>query len=104
MQGPSALHTLQLGGVAYLLAFHRVAQVPKGLPGYVGNTFFPLVGSTGSTLGLAVLVRSSMVFAGNTSANSPRAPIPAINHRHSFAPACSLISRAALVACDPSLC
>lgn len=36
------------------------AQVPKGLPGYVGNTFFPLVGSTGGTLGLAVLVRSRL--------------------------------------------
>jgi hypothetical protein len=37
-----------------------VLQVPKGLPGYVGNTFFPLVGSTGATLGLAVLVRLMM--------------------------------------------
>jgi sulfate transporter 4 len=33
-----------------------VGKVPKGLPGYVGGTFFPLVGSTGGTLGLAVLV------------------------------------------------
>jgi sulfate transporter 4 len=33
-----------------------VGNVPKGLPGYVGDTFFPLVGSTGKTLGLAVLV------------------------------------------------
>ncbi len=34
-----------------------VGNVPKGLPGYVGNHFFPLVGSTGKTLGLALLVR-----------------------------------------------
>mmetsp|Transcript_17379 Transcript_17379/g.52010 ORF Transcript_17379/g.52010 Transcript_17379/m.52010 type:complete len:696 (+) Transcript_17379:162-2249(+) len=33
-----------------------VGKVPSGLPGYVGDTFFPLVGSTGKTLGLALLV------------------------------------------------
>lgn len=34
-----------------------VGDVPKGLPGYVGDTFFPLVGSVGSILTLAILVR-----------------------------------------------
>lgn len=31
--------------------------MPKGLPGYVGNTFFPLIGPVGKTLTLAILVR-----------------------------------------------
>ena len=34
-----------------------VGPVPSGLPGYTGGHFFPLVGSTGKTVGLAVLVR-----------------------------------------------
>ena len=34
-----------------------VGVVPSGLPGYVGRDFFPLVGSTGKTLTLAILVR-----------------------------------------------
>ncbi len=38
-----------------------VGKVPKGLPGYVGDTFFPLVGETGKTLVLAVLVRLAAI-------------------------------------------
>lgn len=54
----------------------RIAQVPKGLPGYVGGTFFPLVGSTGGTLGLAVLVRCPMLCAGNLIATQPCISVP----------------------------
>jgi hypothetical protein len=51
--------------------------VPKGLPGYVGGTFFPLVGSTGGTLGLAVLVRCPVPCTCSFGAAWPCKSVPA---------------------------
>lgn len=53
----------EMPGCCCSVSSRCIAQVPKGLPGYVGGTFFPLVGSTGGTLGLAVLVRWPVLCA-----------------------------------------
>ena len=33
-----------------------IGHIPRGLPGYTGDKFFPFVGSVGETLGLSVVV------------------------------------------------
>ena len=35
---------------------YTVGVIPKGLPGYTGNKFFPFVGGIGQTFGLSIVV------------------------------------------------
>ena len=35
---------------------YNVGPIPKGLPGYTGNLFFPFVGTVQKTFGLSVIV------------------------------------------------
>jgi len=35
---------------------YTVGAIPKGLPGYTGNKFFPFVGGIGQTFGLSIVV------------------------------------------------
>ena len=35
---------------------YTVGTIPKGLPGYTGNKFFPFVGGIGQTFGLSIVV------------------------------------------------
>ena len=43
-------------GKAGPLGISTVGPIPKGLPGYTGNLFFPFVGPVGKTFGLSVVV------------------------------------------------
>ena len=47
---------LHLPGNAGPNGISSIGPIPKGLPGYTGNKFFPFVGGIGPTFGLSIVV------------------------------------------------
>lgn len=76
------------------------SQVPKGLPGYVGDTFFPLVGSTGGTLGLAVLVRQPLDSSSSLIEDGPSSLPLALTLGQAVPLSIHILASIAAVICD----